>query len=75
ETPFYKYYLSDNKARYVTALKDHINRLSLNEDVDIHVNKINFSDFVEELFSDEKPANWKDTGYLVFLDPYGLQVD
>jgi three-Cys-motif partner protein len=75
ETPFHEYYLSDNNGARVTALKEHIERLSIREDIGIHANKSSFSDVVEELFSGEKPTNWKERGYLVFLDPYGLEVD
>jgi three-Cys-motif partner protein len=75
KTPFHKYYLSDNSTQYINVLKNNVNRILQNEDVDIKIDKINFADRIREIFSGEKPNYWKEVGSLVFLDPYGLQVD
>jgi three-Cys-motif partner protein len=67
ETPFHSYYLSDVNSKYISALRKHMNRISLDEDADVRINKKNFSDLIGEVFSGERPTQWKQAGYLVFF--------
>jgi three-Cys-motif partner protein len=74
-TPFSGYHLSDIRAEYVSALKNRINKVPNNAKMEIYLDACNFSSKIEELFTGMQPQRWKETGYLVFLDPFGLDVD
>ncbi len=73
--PFSGYYLSDIKSEYIDALRNRIKKIPKNKDMNIHIANADFSSRAENLFTGIQPESWKDTGYLVFLDPFGLDVD
>lgn len=75
ESHFDKYYLSELKSEYVEILKKRVNRTCIGKGIDVSVSKLKFRNAIENIFSGKKPVRWKDTGYLVFLDPYGFDVD
>jgi three-Cys-motif partner protein len=72
---FSGYYLSDIESDYIDALKTRVNRISKNQEMNINISVTNFSSRASEIFSGRQPESWKDTGYLVFLDPFGLDVE
>jgi hypothetical protein len=67
--PFSGYYLSDIESAYIDAFKNRVNRICKNKEMNIHINTADFSSIAEKLFTGIQPISWKDTGYLVFLDP------
>jgi three-Cys-motif partner protein len=73
--PFDKYFLSDVNTRYVSVLKKRISQLRRGKDINVETEVSTFSEISKKLFSGKKPSYWLDIGYLVFLDPFGLQVD
>jgi three-Cys-motif partner protein len=75
EAPFYEYYLTDNNDKYVKLLSGRVEKIRVGREINVQVKKCDFSETVEEIFVGQQPNHWKDNGYLVFLDPYGLQVD
>lgn len=74
---FDEYYLSDIKQKYVTKLKERIKKLSPSKSIKINVEKMDFSNAVNKIFSGTQPKQDKkrNDAYLVVLDPYGFDVD
>lgn len=70
--PFDKYYLSDNDPDFILALKKRVQRV--NKGLNCEISVSDYSEIITKLFSGKRPKSWFDTGYLVFLDPYGLKV-
>jgi len=75
ESHFDKYYLSELKTEYVDILKRRVERTCKGKSIDVSMSKLPFKDAIAGIFSGQKPASWKYTGYLVFLDHYGFGVD
>lgn len=75
DAPFQGYYLSDINDKYLNTLNGRIAKIPNSSNMDIQVNKLSFQEATDRVFSGLQPKRWKDAAYLVFLDPYGFQVD
>jgi three-Cys-motif partner protein len=75
EFPFDGYYLSDTDKAYTSALCERIGQIPEITNANIEISEFPFQHAISKLFSGNKPEYWKSNAYLVFLDPYGFQVD
>lgn len=71
---FDRFYFSDNDQIRINSLETKLS--NLRETYNINISKSNFKDRINEIFSGRPPKSqqWKDRGYLVFLDPYGFDL-
>jgi len=72
---FDKYIFGDRKQEYVSNLEDRANRLYDKKIPNLHVEKNEFDNMVDKIFSGKWPTyNYFDNAYLVVLDPFGMEV-
>lgn len=72
ETPFDRYYFNDLKEGNVSSLNDVIGQRFAHLKSRVSVTKLDANDMISSLC---KSTNWKNTRAVVFLDPFGLQID
>jgi three-Cys-motif partner protein len=75
--PFHQYILSDIDPVYVELLKKRINKIiksTINQNIKISIQKQDCNSLIQQIFSGTKPVDWKDCSYLVFLDPFGWDI-
>ena len=69
---FNNYHLADEKQKFVTKLKERVSTIARDQaNISAEVSK--FDDSVRKLFS-KRNGKYKDHGYLVILDPFGLDI-
>ncbi len=71
---FDRYYFSDIDQVRIKSLETKLS--NLRDTYNINISNSNFKDRINEIFSGHHPKSqqWKDRGYLVFLDPYGFDI-
>lgn len=70
---FDKYYLSDIDENYVNSLRKRISPRFNTLDIDIKCCDCNAR--LLEIFDEITSSKWKNSAYLVFLDPYGFHLN
>ncbi|HEY4681516.1 MAG TPA: three-Cys-motif partner protein TcmP [Nitrosarchaeum sp.] len=69
---FDEYHLADEKQKFVSKLNERIKSIEKNK-TNVSIEASTFDDSVTKLFSNRNGA-YKDNGYLVVLDPFGLDI-
>lgn len=72
DPPFHRYHLNDLKESNVASLRDSINRDFPHLNKRVTITKMDANEMLRELC---RSQNWKNTRAVVFLDPFGLQID
>lgn len=70
--PFHRYLLNDLKKSNVEALKDTVKDGFQEISDRVHITQLDANNMLRDLCRNE---NWKTTRAVVFLDPFGLQID
>lgn len=73
EYRFHKYFLSDSNKKYIAVLSNRVKKIPNNHKPVTEITAERFTNIVGKIFSGQKPTDWKERGYLVFLDSYGFR--